>query len=207
MSPHRLPITIDHLREIQRSLDLSTRDHNMLWAACCLGFFGFLRAGEFTVNVPFQPSIHMTVSDLQADALVNPTCFKVYVKCSKTEPFRLGCDIYLGGIEGSICPIRALGSYLASRGSAEGPLFTFSDGHPLTRQQLSSTVQSILSAARCSGVYSGHSFRIGAATTAATQGVPDHLIKTLGRWSSDAYQIYIRTPVHSIIRISSQLAS
>ena len=83
-----------------------------------------------------------------------------------------------------------------------GPLFTFSDGHPLTRQKLSSTVQSILSAAGYSGVYSGHSFRISTATTAAAQGVPDHLIKTLGRWSSDAYQIYIRTLIHSTYLIS-----
>ena len=207
VTPRRLPITIDHLRAIQRSLDLSTRDHVMLWAACCIGFFGFLRAGEFTVNAPFQSSLHMTVSDLQADSLVNPTCFKVRIKCSKTDPFRLGCDIYLGRTEGAVCPIRALGHYLTVRGSAEGPLFTFGDGRPLSRQQLSSTVQSILSAAGYSGVYSGHSFRIGAATTAAAQGVPDHLIKTLGRWSSDAYQIYIRTPVHSIVCVSRQLAS
>lgn len=58
VTPRHLPITIDHLREIQHSLDLSTRDNIMLWAACC--FFGFLRAGEFTVNAPFQPSVHMT---------------------------------------------------------------------------------------------------------------------------------------------------
>ena len=41
----------------------------------------------------------------------------------------------------------------------------------------------------------------GGATTAAARGVPDHLIKTLGRWSSDAYQIYIRTPVSSIVHV------
>ena len=45
----------------------------MLWAA--LGFFGFLQAGELTVNSAFQPSIHMTVDDLQADSLVNPTFY------------------------------------------------------------------------------------------------------------------------------------
>lgn len=138
---------------------------------------------------------------------MNPTCFKVHAKCSKTDPFRVGCDIYLGCTEVSVCPIRALSSYFALRGSSEGHLFTFSDGRALTRQQLSSTVQSILSAAGYSGVYSRHSFRIGAATTAAAQGVPDHLIKTLRQWSSDTYQIYIHTPVHSIVRLSSQLAS
>lgn len=30
VTPRRLPITIDHLRAIQRSLDLSTRNHVML---------------------------------------------------------------------------------------------------------------------------------------------------------------------------------
>lgn len=87
VTPRPLPITIDHLRAIQRLLDLSITDHMMSWAACCLGLFGFLRVGELTVNALFQPSIHMTVSNLQADSLVNPTCFKVYIKCSKTDPF------------------------------------------------------------------------------------------------------------------------
>ena len=42
--------------------------------------------------------------------------------------------------------------------------------------------------------YAGHSFRIGAATTAAQRGIQDSLIKTLGRWESSAYTRYIRTP-------------
>ena len=87
VSPRRLPL----LQAIQRCLDLSARDHLMLWAACCSGFFGFLRAGEFTVNSVFDPTtyLYMTVDDLQADSLVNPSCFKVHIKCSKTDPFHI----------------------------------------------------------------------------------------------------------------------
>ena len=200
----RLPVTIDILRVIQGSLDLSSRDHVMLWAACCLGFFGFLRAGEFTTPRSFDPSIHLAVSDVQADTLVNPTCFKIRIKCSKTDPFQRGCDIYVGRGSGSICPVAAIGNFLALRGSAPRPLFCYADGRPLSRQELSSSVQSILHSAGYTGSYSGHSFRIGAATTAAARGVTDHLIRTLGRWSSDAYQLYIRTPIGSLTQISSQ---
>ena len=32
-------------------------------------------------------------------------------------------------------------------------------------------------------------FLHGAATTASQCGIPDHLIKTIGRWTSDAYQL------------------
>ena len=113
----------------------------------------------------------------------------------------------VGRDEGSVCPICALGDFLALQGSSESPLFTFSEGRPLTRQQLSTIVQSILHSAGYTGSNSGHSFRIGAATTAAARGVPVHLIKTLGRWSSDAYQIYIRTPVSSIVHVSRQLVA
>ena len=112
----------------------------------------------------------MTVDDLQADSLVKPTCFKVHIKCSKTDPFCMGCDIYVGCGEGLVCPIRALGDFLALHGSSEGPLFICSDGSPLTQQQLSSTVQSILHSAGYTGSYSGHSFCIGAATTDAARG-------------------------------------
>ena len=152
VSPRRLPL----LQAIQRCLDLSTRDHLMLWATCCLGFFGFLRAGEFTVNSVFDPNTHMTVDELEVDSLVNSSCFKVHIKCSKTDPFHVGCDIYVGCGLGSVCLITALGSYLSLGGSAPGPLFMFSDGRPLTWQQLSSSVQSILHGAGYSNSYSGH---------------------------------------------------
>ena len=54
--------------------------------------------------------------------------------------------------------------------------------------------------------YSGHSFRSGAATTAAQQGVEDATIKMLGRWKSGAYQQYIQTPREQLAAISKKLS-
>ena len=98
-----------------------------------------------------------------------------------------------------------MGNFLAVQGPSPGPLFCFADGRPSTRQLLSSTVLSLLCSAGYSGYYSGHSFRIGAANTAASRGLPDHLIKTLGCWSSDAYQRYIRKSAGSLSEVSSLL--
>jgi len=65
----------------------------------------------------------------------------------------------------------------------------------------------ILASTNIPGNFSSHSFRIGAATVAAHNGVPDHLIQALGCWSSSAYQLYIRTLSESLAALSTELVS
>ena len=48
--------------------------------------------------------------------------------------------------------------------------------------------------------YASHSFRIGAATTVAAIGQTPSLIKTLERWSSNAYMTYIHCPKVSLLQ-------
>ena len=55
--------------------------------------------------------------------------------------------------------------------------------------------------------YSRHSFHIGAATTAASNGLEDCLIKTLGRWESVAYSQYVKIPHQQLAGYSKLLVS
>ena len=55
--------------------------------------------------------------------------------------------------------------------------------------------------------YAGHSFRIGAATTAAQCGLPESTIKLLGRWQSSAYMLYIKTPRETLSNVAKVLAT
>ena len=153
----------------------------MLWAAACTEFFGFLQAGEFTVPSAssYDKEVHLNLHDLATDSHTSPSMFRVR---GKTDPFRQEVDIYLGATGAAICPVRALWSYLEKQGPAPGPLFVFNTDAPLTRTALVDHLHRALrQSAFEPNLYNGHSFRIGAATTAAKSGIEDSLIQTLGR--------------------------
>ena len=182
-------------------------DYKMLWAACCVGFFGFLRAGEFTMT-PGEPAPPVTPQDVAVDDREHPTLICICLKHSKTDPFWHGVDIHLRQMSRDLCPVGALLTFMTVRPAGQGPLFVYVDGTPLTRDKLVETVQHMLQQAGVSPAgSSGHSFRIGAATTAAQAGLKDSVVKMLGRWESMAYQRYIRTPRETLAAISARLVS
>ena len=69
------------------------------------------------------------------------------------------------------------------------------DGLPVSRSQFSNQLSSVIQFCGLSpSFYNGHSFRIGAASHAADKGLSDAQICLLGRWKSNAFLKYFRTP-------------
>ena len=205
----RLPITPGILRKLKRVwAQMPDRfSAAMLWAASTLCFFGFLRLGEAVVPASgYDPEVHLSFADARVNDRSSPEWMEVRIKSSKTEPFSERVTIYIGATRSDLCPVAALLSYMVLRGNHDGPLFMFANGDHLSRERFVAQLRQALSAAEVdSSLYAGHSFRIGAATTAAMCGIQDSLIKTLGRWKSSAYMVYIRTPPSTLVAVSRAL--
>ena len=216
----RLPIPPAILRAMRSYWAPQADNFNvsMFWAACCVGFFGFLKAKEFTIAsaATYDPAVHLSVEDVSVDSREAPSRVCLIIKQSKTDPFQTGAVVFLGRTTNDLCPVAAVLAYLARRGSTPVPLFILEDGSPLSKQDGSPLskqrlVLELRQALSASGItcdaFSGHSFRIGAATTAVAKGIEDSTIRTLGRWRSDAYHRYIRQDAIQLASFSSTLAS
>ena len=79
------------------------------------------------------------------------------------------------------------------RGATAGPLFLYCPSMPVTRAKFNEQLRGGLQFCHfCPKLFKSHSFRIGAAITAAAQGMSESQIRSLGRGSSDAFMKYIR---------------
>jgi hypothetical protein len=120
---------------------------------------------------------------------------KIHLKQSKTDQLGRGVDIVVGRTDSDLCPVAAILAYIAARGNRQGPFFLTGTGTPLTKPNFIADLRRVLAAAGLpQDDYAGHSFRIGAATSAALAGVEDSTIQLLGRWQSSAFLRYVRTP-------------
>ena len=125
-SRERLPVTPSILMQIRAVWEL-------LWAACCLAFFGFMRAGELVApaTTSHDPSVHLCMADIRFDNPRAPAMLQVMIKQSKTDPFRNGVQLLIGKTGTKLCPVAAMLFFFAGAGNLAGfPL-------PLRRWQLS----------------------------------------------------------------------
>jgi hypothetical protein len=209
---HKLPITLELLQKISKVIGTSY-DDQLIWAAMTLGHFGLLRAAEFTVNTQnsFDPLTNLTCHDVHITSQGTGEMFlKLHLKTSKTDRSDQGINIYIGCTHDTVCAVCAMQQfithYLSKIKRNQDPLFRFSNGLILTRSILIKQTKLLLAGV---GVdpegYTGHSYRVGGATTAAAAGLQDWEIKLMGRWNSDTYQQYIKAPINLITGFAKRM--
>ncbi|CAC5398823.1 unnamed protein product [Mytilus coruscus] len=161
----------------------------MLETVCTVGFYGFMRCGEFTVLKAnqFDPSVNLCIGDI----VFHKEMIVLKLKQSKTDPFRKGIYIQLHRVQNQVCPYKVLVNYCKVRESLKpslpsNPLFISQNFESLERMYFINCIKQVLSLCGFNpDHYNGHSLRIGTATSAGKARIEDHLVKVLGRWSSD----------------------
>jgi hypothetical protein len=100
---------MSHLKQTL-SIDPHSFDN---WTACCVGFFGFLHGSEFlTPETPdFDPSVHLTVTEVSYLAKGNPLRIELCIKASKTDQLCKGAIVALGSSSTDIFPVAAVLDY------------------------------------------------------------------------------------------------
>ena len=138
----------------------------------------------------------LPVADISLDSISEPRALIVHLKHSKT-PFEPAVIFTWDRLTYQLlCPVATLLGYLPIWPPTPGPLFILEDGSPLSRPCLVSQLQATLQLAGIpTNGYTGHGFRIGAATAAAQAGLRNSMIQKIGRWKSAAFTIYIHPPV------------
>ena len=120
----------------------------------------------------YKPTVHLSWGDVAVNDSKSPTMLRVHLKQSKCDQLGKGVDVVVGSTHSPICPVTAILDYIRQRQDTPGPFFINSNQHPVKKvwfiQQVRRVIQSL-------GLpehhYAGHSFRIGAATSAALAGI------------------------------------
>lgn len=118
-------------------------DITMMWAACCVGFFGFLQTGEMTVPSDkwYDPAVHQSYGNISVDNPQNPQMIRAWIKQSKTDPFRIGDRNLLGKDWVRLLPSGGAVEVFNSKEGGSKSLFLLHNDWPLTRQRLVEAVQ------------------------------------------------------------------
>ena len=194
----RLPLSRPLLYELIAALDHTSPSgyqRALYKSMFLLAFYGFFRIGELTCKLSRQSAHALQFHNVTFLVHDNETrSVKIVITQFKhntnNRPFTIIIDRELSEPH---CPVQCLLDYLRVRGFHQGQLFSYT--YPVTVTQFNTQLRSALNFCGLdSSRYKSHSFRIGAACYAAEKGLSDAQIRILGRWSSDAFKVYIRPP-------------
>lgn len=193
----RLPITAPVLDKLLRATQatFSRYDQTLFQAMYTFAFHTYARIGELTI--PSRSSPSNAAIQLKDIVIITKSKIPQEVKvCFRIFKHNLTCQPHWIAFKAThywSCPVQLLMRYLKIRGATQGNLFLGVDTLPVTRAHFDQQLRICLNFCQLdTSRYKGHSFRIGAASWDAQNGVPDSQIRLKGRWRSDAFRKYIR---------------
>ncbi|KAF7314725.1 hypothetical protein MKEN_00946500 [Mycena kentingensis (nom. inval.)] len=196
--PPRGPVTVEHLRALRATMDVSTPRDAAFWALACSAFWGCRRLGELTI-----PKLHgfdashdvSRSSSLSRSISANRRVISIHLPWTKTTGSKGGTLILTETFD-DLCPIVALENHFAVNHSPlpDTPLFAYCiDGSwtPTVKASFLDFFSDIVRAAGLDKVL-GHSFRIGGSVFLLCSGVEPEIVMKIGGWSSTCFLIYWR---------------
>ena len=169
-------------------------------AALTVAFCGLLRSAEYTCDygVKWSESKHLARSDvakLTTEMLIimmHP-CKNMHHLSGKTVPLVLGAG---GKYLDPVWEVRNMLAVDAVSGSLAKSTPLFRDpvtNAPLHTRKVMDVIRDLMYAVGEDPYQFGtHSMRIGGATALFAAGADPTVIRTMGRWSSDCYRLYVR---------------
>ena len=179
-----------------------------IWAVVCTTWSPLCRLGEMVpAGKPTSAAALAAVPSWSWLFVVSDTHWLLVLPRSKTDVFREGSTLHLWASGRPACPNAALRAWARVCGLAPGaaaPLFG-AGGELLLKKPVIDFLRAGLAAVgpafgfpashAWSNTAAGHSLRRGAATSLLIAGVPEAVLKALGRWSSQAYLDYLDVPI------------
>ena len=162
----------------------------------------------------FEEDQHITPEDVSWFWQAGVLCARILWRKRKDLKVLRGKHsvVILSGGGSIFDPVLALHTWMGRRSAlglaSNGPLFCHANGTSITVAQVRDKVKEVAAAAgRDPTLYGAHSLRIGGATAALAAGVAPSLIRLLGRWSSDIYEIYTRMSLQAALQVGRALTS
>ncbi len=186
------PVTRDRLEKLCQATERVCKTaYDKLLYKCLMSmmYFGCLRISEVTKNKRSKHTIrkeHLKVQCCGSEKhlLLH---FKTFKHSKESKTMKIGSKNH------SYCPVHLYEQYVQVRPPSVTAFVDY-QGRPLSRSKVAAVLARLSHHAGLSHLrINTHSFRVGRTTDLAMSGkYSDSYIRAVGRWSSSAYQKYIR---------------
>ena len=168
-----------------------------VWTAALIMFWSLARGSEVVTNSACRPSKYRTLR--WKNVHLHKTHASIRLVTAKNDIYHDGADLLLPQLKNKkFCPVHWLAvlANLQARhlpSNKQGWLFPLTPDSPLAMDYFRRRIKTVLAFLGFNpDDFNTHSFRIGGATELFRRGVNPDVIKKLGRWKGDTYEMYTR---------------